>query len=38
MVHYAHVSKAWDLMEKAEEEYLKDIPCPVCKIACAESC
>ena len=32
MVHHAHVSKAWDLIDKAEEEYLKDIPCPVCKM------
>lgn len=30
MVHHAHVEKAWDLMERAEQEYLKDIPCPVC--------
>ncbi len=30
MVHHAHVEKAWDLMEKAEQAYLKDIPCPVC--------
>src|SRR5438270_1599815 len=31
MVHEAHVSRAWDLMESAEAEYLKTIPCPVCK-------
>ena len=30
MVHHAHVERAWDLMEKAEQQYLKDIPCPVC--------
>lgn len=30
MVHHTHVEKAWDLMEKAEEAYLKNIPCPVC--------
>lgn len=32
MVHHTHVSKAWDLIDKAEQEYLKDIPCPVCKM------
>lgn len=31
MVHGDHVEHAWDLMDKAEEAYLKDIPCPVCK-------
>jgi hypothetical protein len=31
MVHHAHVSRAWDLMDRAEAEYLKSIPCPVCK-------
>jgi hypothetical protein len=31
MVHHAHVERAWDLMEQAEQAYLKDIPCPVCK-------
>jgi predicted Zn-ribbon and HTH transcriptional regulator len=30
MVHHAHVERAWDLMERAEQEYLKNIPCPVC--------
>jgi|SRR5579875_1561715 len=30
MVHHAHIQRAWDLIEKAEEEYLKKIPCPVC--------
>jgi hypothetical protein len=32
MVHHAHVERAWDMMEKAEQEYLKSIPCPVCKM------
>lgn len=31
MVHEAHVARAWDLMENAEAEYLKTVPCPVCK-------
>jgi len=31
MVHHSHVERAWDLMNKAEEDYLKTIPCPVCK-------
>lgn len=31
MVHHAHAERAWDLMDKAEKQYLKDIPCPVCK-------
>ncbi|HYH16797.1 MAG TPA: hypothetical protein VD794_16310 [Flavisolibacter sp.] len=31
MVHPAHVETAWDLLDKAEENYLKDIPCPICK-------
>jgi rubredoxin len=31
MVHYAHVQQAWDLMNEAEQQYLKEIPCPVCK-------
>ena len=31
MVHEAHVARAWDLMNHAEEAYLKTIPCPVCK-------
>jgi hypothetical protein len=30
MVHHAHVERAWDLMDQAEQQYLKDIPCPVC--------
>jgi hypothetical protein len=31
MVHHAHVARAWDLMDRAEAEYLKSIACPVCK-------
>ena len=31
MVHHAHVEKAWDMMQKAEEAYLQSVPCPVCK-------
>lgn len=31
MVHHTHAERAWDLMDKAEKQYLKDIPCPVCK-------
>ena len=30
MVHHDHVERAWDLMEEAEREYLKKIPCPIC--------
>ena len=30
MIHHAHMERAWDLMEKAEQEYLKNIACPVC--------
>src|SRR5690242_10612782 len=30
MVHHAHVERAWDLIDRAEQEYLKHIPCPVC--------
>lgn len=30
MVHHAHVERAWSLIERAEQHYLKDIPCPVC--------
>jgi hypothetical protein len=32
MVHNSHVQRAWDLIEKAEQQYLKDIPCPICKL------
>lgn len=31
MVHYAHAERAWDLLEQAEDKYLKSIACPVCK-------
>ncbi len=31
MVHTEHVERAWDLIDKAEEQYLKSIPCPICK-------
>jgi DNA-directed RNA polymerase subunit M/transcription elongation factor TFIIS len=31
MVHHAHVERAWDQINKAEQQYLKTIPCPVCK-------
>ncbi|MBD0283998.1 MAG: DUF2007 domain-containing protein [Flavisolibacter sp.] len=31
MVHPAHVQRAWDMLEDAEKQYLKSIPCPVCK-------
>jgi hypothetical protein len=31
MVHYAQAERAWELLEEAEEQYLKNIPCPVCK-------
>lgn len=30
MVHHSHVERAWDLLNTAEREYLKTIPCPVC--------
>lgn len=32
MVHHTHVEKAWDMIERAEQEYLKSIPCPVCHV------
>lgn len=31
MVHPSHVQKAWNLMEEAEQRYLRSVPCPVCK-------
>src|SRR4051812_6169429 len=31
MVHHVDAEKAWDLMDRAEQEYLRQIPCPVCK-------
>jgi DNA-directed RNA polymerase subunit RPC12/RpoP len=30
MVHHSHVEKAWDMMERAEEQYLKTVACPIC--------
>ena len=30
MVHHTQVDRAWDLMEKAEQQFLRQIPCPVC--------
>ena len=30
MVHHTDVERAWDLMEEAERQYLKNIPCPIC--------
>ena len=30
MVHQSQVEMAWDLMETAEENFLRSIPCPVC--------
>lgn len=30
MVHHSQVERAWTLMEKAEEQYLKARKCPVC--------
>ena len=30
MVHHTQVAAAWDAMEKAEQDYLRAIPCPVC--------
>jgi ribosomal protein L37AE/L43A len=31
MVHHAHAERAWELLDEAEEQYLKSIPCPVCR-------
>ena len=31
MVFHGHVERAWDMMDNAEQEYLKGIRCPVCK-------
>jgi hypothetical protein len=30
MVHYSQAERAWELLEEAEEQYLKEISCPVC--------
>jgi len=32
MIHPAQVERAWDLLEDAEQQYLKTVPCPVCKM------
>ena len=29
MVHYTQIERAWELLEDAEQQYLKSIPCPV---------
>ena len=31
MVHHAHAERAWELLDEAEDQYLKSIPCPVCR-------
>jgi hypothetical protein len=31
MVHHSHIERAWDMLENAEHNYLRRIPCPVCK-------
>ncbi len=31
MVHYTQIESAWELLEDAEQQYLKTISCPVCK-------
>lgn len=31
MVHHAHAERAWELLDEAEEQYLKGIACPVCR-------
>lgn len=31
MVHYTQIERAWELLEEAEQQYLKSISCPVCK-------
>ncbi len=31
MVHYTQIERAWELLDDAEAQYLKSIPCPVCK-------
>ena len=31
MVHPSHIQRAWDMLDQAEERYLRSIPCPVCK-------
>ena len=31
MVDPTHIERAWDIINSAEEQYLKSISCPVCK-------
>ena len=31
MVHYTQIERAWELLEDADQQYLKSVPCPVCK-------
>lgn len=31
MVHHSQVERAWDSLEKAEQNFLQSVPCPVCK-------
>jgi hypothetical protein len=31
MVHHAHAERAWELLDEAEEQYLKGFACPVCR-------
>ena len=31
MVYYQQMERAWELLEAAEQQYLKNIACPVCK-------
>ncbi|MBD0331469.1 MAG: DUF2007 domain-containing protein [Chitinophagaceae bacterium] len=31
MVHPSHLERAWELIDNAEKQYLKSVPCPVCK-------
>lgn len=30
MVHYAQAERAWELLDRAEDKYLKTVACPVC--------
>jgi hypothetical protein len=32
MIHHSQVERAWDMMDKAEQNFLKTVPCPVCKM------
>ncbi len=31
MVHHTQLERAWELIDDAEQQYLKNIACPVCK-------